>query len=259
MGVKLNCDQVAFSYGGRNILHQITFCVGEGEFCAILGRNGSGKTTLLHCLNRILAVSSGKISIDNNSIYHMTQLELARKVCLVPQEHQDIFPFNVLDVVVMGRTPYLGFASAPSYEDYSIARSYLAELHADHLIQQNFNEISGGERQIVLLARALTQQADIMILDEPTNHLDFNNTFKLLGQVRNLCKDLNISIIASMHDPNLAAIYADNIVMIKDGTITIQGDKEAVLTEDNLSLLYETQVKKYLSDGESCYYLPSYF
>jgi len=240
----LECRSVSFSYNGRNVLKNISFQVGKGIFCAILGRNGSGKTTLLHCLNGILKPAGGHILVDGLDLGRMPQTQIARHVSMVPQEHTDIFPFSVIDFVVMGRTPFLKMTRSPGPTEYRMALDALKTLNADYLARRNYNQISGGERQIALLARALLQSSSTILLDEPTNHLDFKNQYRMLSRMKGLCRDHNTRIIASMHDPNLAMMFSDQVVMLKHGRIIAQGKTDAVMTGASVGELYDTSTQK---------------
>ena len=240
MAVRLDCRSLAFRYGQTEILHDISFSVEPGSFCAVLGRNGSGKTTLLHCLNGIHRPYQGEIFIDGQNVAAMSQNQIARHVSLVAQEHLYVFPFRVLDVVVMGRAPFIGLTRTPTPMDYKLALTSLEALNARRLAGCNFNRISGGERQIARLACALVQTSEIMLLDEPTNHLDFNNQYHLLARIKTLCQTRGTSVIASMHDPNMAALFADMVVMVQNGGIIARGPVEEIMTKQNIDRLYET-------------------
>jgi iron complex transport system ATP-binding protein len=254
----LSCRKLGFSYGEVPVFQDISFTVEKGRFCVVLGRNGSGKTTLIHCMNRILRPSSGQVKINGKDMTTLSRNEIARAVSLVPQEHMEIFPFRTIDVVVMARAPFLGTASAPRKTDYKIAAHALKQLHAVHLAEKNFNRISGGERQIVLLARAIAQNARIMLLDEPTNHLDFNNQYHLLAAIKDLCRANQLSIVASMHDPNLASLFADDVIMLKNGGILFQGPSRAVMTSRHISALYDIDTRSIQATDQKPLFLPEY-
>jgi iron complex transport system ATP-binding protein len=175
------------------------------------------------------------------NIADLSQGEIAQNVSFVPQEHMDIFPFRVIDVVIMGRAPFLGMTQIPGEEERKFAMDALKLLGFEHLARSNFNRISGGERQIVMLAMALVQAGRVMLLDEPTNHLDFHNQYHLLSKIKELCKTRQISVVASMHDPNMAMIFADRIIMLKNGRIIAEGTLEQTMTTDNIDLLYDTK------------------
>ncbi len=242
MDMIMECRSLAFSHGNTPILKEISFGVAKGRFCAILGRNGSGKTTLLHCLNRVHAPSAGQVIIQGEDTADLSQKQIAQRISLVPQEHMDMFPFRVIDVVVMGRAPFLALSALPGPEDYHRARAALDSLNAGRLAEKNFNRISGGERRIALLARAMTQATQIMLLDEPTNHLDFNNQYHLLDAIKHQCREKGISIVASMHDPNMATLFADDVVMIKQGRVMARGPAGETMTRDRISSLYDTDI-----------------
>ncbi|MCP4671566.1 MAG: ABC transporter ATP-binding protein, partial [Desulfobacula sp.] len=210
----------------------------------------------LHCLNGVLKPLSGKIFINSCDIASLSQNTIAKQISLVPQEHIEIFPFKVIDVVVMGRTPFIGMTKTPGKLDYKCAMEALQNLNAQNLAKKNFNRISGGERQIVLLAMALAQASKIMLLDEPTNHLDFNNQYLLLGRIKNLCKTNNLSVVASMHDPNMAMFFADKVIMIKNNHIIAQGPACKVMTNANISELYDTKTIQIKIDDKKSFFLP---
>ena len=238
------CNGLCWGYGRRQVLEDVSFSVAKGEFCAVLGRNGSGKTTLLHCLCGLLRPDPGQVQLAGLDVAGATRGEIARAVSLMAQEQVEIFPFRVLDVVVMGRTPHLSLGRVPGPAEYDLAMASLAELRAESLAKRNFNRISGGERQMVMLARALTQGAAVMLLDEPTSHLDFNNQDRLLQRVRNLCQKHKMTVLAAVHDPNLAGRFSDKVVMMHNGRVLIQGATHKVMTARNLGRLYQTEIRQ---------------
>ena len=254
----LECQALHFSYGkGRAILTGVSHAMGRGTFTALLGRNGSGKTTLLHCFNGINRVSVGSVFIHGEDIHALGPNAVARQVSLVIQETPDIFPFTVIDVVVMGRAPFLKIAQSPDAEDYVLAKKALADLGIEHLAQANFNRISGGERRMVLLAAALVQSSEIMLLDEPTNHLDFKNQHLILSCIKKLCKERGTTAIAAMHDPNLAMLFADEVVLLKNGQIFDAGPAEKVMTKSNMDVLYDTETTAFPFAGTRQFFIPT--
>ncbi|THB74986.1 MAG: ABC transporter ATP-binding protein [Desulfobacteraceae bacterium] len=256
MALSLECRDLCFTYSGKHILKGISFRADPGKFYAILGRNGSGKTTLLHCLNGILRPGAGQVIIRSTPISELSQKEIARQISLVPQEHIDIFPFKVIDVVVMGRAPFIGVTQSPSNKDYDLAWAALNTLNACNLARKNFNRISGGERQIVLLASALAQSTPFMLLDEPTNHLDFNNQYHLLSRIKHLCQTRKLCVMATMHDPNMAMLFADHVIMIKDGMVLENGPAREVMTADHIGRLYDTQAAAVPITSDHSLFLP---
>ena len=252
----LSCSGLGFAYKQHQVLSEVSFSVPPGVFCALLGRNGAGKTTLLHCLNGILTPSAGRVEIDGRDLIGLGRRQLARKVSLVPQEQTDIFPFSVLEVVVMGRTPHMGFSQKPGPEDYQKAADLLASLGYSHLAARSFNRISGGERRIALLARALLQTRETLLFDEPTNHLDFHNQHLILAKIRDICRNQGSRVIATMHDPNLARMFADQIILLKKGRVLAQGPTREVMNPQNLSLVYDTPTQCVEMPDGLCMYIP---
>lgn len=256
MDVSLVCTNITFAYNGTRVLHQIDLDVPKGSFCALLGRNGSGKTTLLQCLCGILHPESGEIMVDNNPVHLVNGNARAKCISLVPQESDQIFPFTVLDLVLMGRNPHLSGFAMPGAEDEKTAWQALELLGAAHLAKRRVNQISGGERQLATVARALAQQAPVMLLDEPTNHLDFHNQYHLLYQIRKLCRDQNLSVLASMHNPNAVAAVADRVVLLEAGHAVAQGYAESVLTQKQLSRLYGMPLVESRLTGGQKHFMP---
>jgi len=256
MDLVLECCSLGFRYGQRSILEGLSFKVEPGFFYALLGKNGSGKTTLLHCLNKILKPTTGTVKVMGRNLAELSQGEIARNISFVPQEHMDIFPFRVIDVVIMGRAPFLGMTQIPGEKERKLALEALRLLGFEHLAGSNFNRISGGERQIAILAMALVQAGRVMLLDEPTNHLDFHNQYHLLSKIKELCKTRQISVVASMHDPNMAMLFADRIIMLKHGRLIAQGGLEQTMTMANLDLLYDTRTVAVSSFNPVRFFLP---
>jgi len=238
----LAVENLQFYYGTSLILDEITFSVSPGSICGLLGPNGSGKTTLLKCINGILKPAKGRIEVNNVSLEQLDRQEIAKNMSVVPQQTYTVFPFKVVDMVVMGRSPVLEMWQKPTLSDRADAVKLLTELSIGHLAERRFNEISGGERQMVLLARAIFQDTKIMLLDEPTSHLDLKNQVKIMDLVRSVAVDRGITTIMTLHDPNLALHYCDDVVLLKDGCIMDMGEKNQVLFDENLSTMYELKV-----------------
>lgn len=238
----LKIKNLSFSYQQNNILEDISSKLKPGELSCILGSNGSGKTTLIKCLNGILSADQGEIKINQKLLKNMKRKEIARQVSLVPQEHSSIFSYQSLDVVAMGVTPYLSFGSQPQAGDYERAREIMASLDILKLADRNYNNLSGGERQLVLISRALMQDSDYMLLDEPTSHLDFKNQHLIMRELKKISKQ-NKAVVTALHDPNLALKYSDRVIIIKDGGILVEGETAAVMTAENLSLAYDSEIR----------------
>ena len=257
MAVALACRHLFFSHGDLPILKDISLTMKHGTFTAILGRNGSGKTTLLHCLNGIKKTDSGTIYIKGIDIRTLPRKEVARHISLVIQENPEVFPFTVLDVVVMGRAPFLNATQIPGQREYQLAMEALETLDVRHLAQCNFNRISGGERQMALLACALVQTNDIMLLDEPTNHLDFKNQYLLLSRIKKLCTEYRTAVVAAMHDPNMAMLFADEVILLKDGAVFGAGPVKEVMTKPNMDMLYETDTTALPLAQNGSFFIPT--
>ena len=247
--MSLIVEHISFAYEGHKVLEDVSFQVSPGTFCALLGRNGSGKSTLLHLMAGLLRPARGHIKLAGRDLRGSSRSSIARRMALVLQEHARIFPFTVLDVVVMGRTPFMRLNQRPGPADYELALRALEELDAGHLAKRNFNRISGGERQIALLARGLLQSRENLLLDEPTNHLDFNNQHILLGRIKALCEKRGTRVVAAMHDPNLALAWADQVIMLSQGKVLAHGPAAETMTAEMVGRLYEADVRKIEFDG----------
>lgn len=233
---------ISFSYNDEEIFSNISFSIGRGDVLCILGPNGTGKTTLIKCLNALHDIDSGKILINGKNMKELSFKQISRHIGYIPQSHVPSFPFKVFDVVLMGRAPYLNLTDSPKEEDVKIAEDALKTLGIEHLRDKEYTNLSGGERQLVFLARVLCQKPDILILDEPTSHLDFGNQIKLLEIIDNLAKT-GLSIIMSSHFPDHAFLSSTKVAIMKDKGFIDFGSPENVVTEDNLKKAYSIDVK----------------
>ena len=238
----LAVKNLTFYYGTRCVLQNISFSVPCGLICGLLGPNGSGKTTLLKCINGTREPEKGHIIVNTVPLKQLNRQKIARKMSVVPQQTSIVFAFKVLDMVVMGRAPSLEMWQKPTMSDRSDAMNLLAELGVAHLAERHFNEISGGERQMVLIARAIFQDTQIMLLDEPTNHLDLKNQVKILDLVKMVAVKRGITVLMTLHDPNLALHYCNEVILLKEGCIMDMGKTDEVLFDENLSSVYEIKV-----------------
>ena len=232
---------ISFSYEGEEIFSDISFSIDKGDVLCILGPNGTGKTTLIKCLNGLHDIDSGEILINGRNIKRLSFREISTHIGYIPQSHVPSFPFKVLDVV-MGRAPYLNLTDSPKKEDIEIALNALKTLGIEHIMDKEYTNLSGGERQLVFLARILCQQPDILILDEPTSHLDFGNQIKLLEIIDNLSK-AGLSIIMSSHFPDHAFLSSNKVAILKDKKFIDFGTPDEVVTEENLRRAYSIDVK----------------
>lgn len=233
---------ISFSYNDEEIFSDISFSIGSGGVLCILGPNGTGKTTLIKCLNGLHDIDSGDILINGKNIKKLSFREISKHVGYIPQSHIPSFPFKVFDVVLMGRAPYLNLTDSPKEKDVKIANDALKTLGIENLKDKEYTNLSGGERQLVFLARVLCQKPDMLILDEPTSHLDFGNQIKLLEIIDNLAKS-GLSIIMSSHFPDHAFLSSTKVAIMKDKRFIDFGTPEDVVTEENLKKAYSIDVK----------------
>ena len=233
---------ISFSYEDEEIFSDISFSIAKGDVLCILGPNGTGKTTLIKCLNGLHDIDSGEILIDGKNIKKLSFKQISTHIGYIPQSHVPSFPFKVFDVVLMGRAPYLNLTDSPKDEDVKIAQDALETLGIGDLKDKEYTNLSGGERQLVFLARVLCQKPDILILDEPTSHLDFGNQIKLLEIIDNLAKS-GLSIIMSSHFPDHAFLSSTKVAIMKDKRFIDFGTPDNVVTEENLKKAYSIDVK----------------
>ncbi|NLI14405.1 MAG: ABC transporter ATP-binding protein [Peptococcaceae bacterium] len=243
MVMSLTVENLSFNYAKRpNLLDGVSLSVAEGDVLCLLGPNGTGKTTLLRCILGILKIKHGKIRVRGRDISSMSTKELAREIAYVPQATTTVFPYQVLDMVIMGRNPHLGVMSAPSARDEEIAREALSKTGILHLENSLFSEISGGERQLVLIARALAQQSNLLVLDEPTANLDYGNQARILKIINELARQ-GYSIFMTSHFPNHAFLACNKVAIMKGGKILAVGSPDDIVTDSCLSELYCASIK----------------
>ncbi len=243
MGITLSSHDLRFSWNGhRDVFSQVSFTLNPGELFCILGPNGTGKSTLLRCLIDLLDLKEGSVRIDGSDIRKMDRQDLSRKMAFVPQGYDVAFPYTILEYVLMGRAPYISPFSSPTEEDMRIAKEAIAQVGVSHLMDKPVNEVSGGEHQLALIARALAQEPEILLLDEPTSHLDFGNQMQVLSLVERL-RNKGITIIMTSHFPDHAFIVSDKVGIMKEGEFSMIGPAEEVITSDALKATYQVDVR----------------
>jgi iron complex transport system ATP-binding protein len=237
----LSFKDLSFRYDedGNEVIDDISLDILQGKVTTILGPNGAGKTTLLHLLLGYLKPLRGKVLVRGIPHHSYSRREIGRLIGLVPQWEYTPFNFSVLEYVLLGRAPYLAPLQMPTENDCQVALDSLERLNILHLRDRPLPELSGGERQIVLLARALTQQTEILLLDEPTAHLDLGNQKRILALLGQLTRQ-GITSVMTTHDPNIAAYIGDHLVFMREGQIFANGVVDEVLTEENLTAVYDT-------------------
>jgi len=239
--VLLSADKVYFSYGQDRVLNGICLTAQCSEILGIVGPNGSGKTTFLKCINKILTPSQGNILLEGDLISSMPRIEVAKRIGYVPQNSNgNGGQITVFEVVLMGRRPHINWSIGQSDENkvWAVLRS----MNMEHLASRRFDELSSGQRQKVLISRALAQEAKVILLDEPTSNLDIRHQLEVMEMLRSLVREKSLVAIAVVHDLDLALKYCDKVVMMKDGVVFASGNKNDVLTPENIETVYGVKV-----------------
>ena len=242
MGAHFSIDNLHAGYNGAAILNGVSIDLRASEFAGVIGPNGSGKTTLLRSMSRVLRPLSGLVKLDDRDIYAVHARDFARRVAVVPQDTLVAFDFSVLEIVLMGRSPRLGRFAVEGTRDTDIALAALARTGTAHLKDRQITALSGGERQRVMVARALAQEPEVMLLDEPTSHLDISFQFEIMDLVKSLNREQGMTVLAVLHDLNLASQYCDRLVMIGQGSVQADGSPDEVITADNIRRVYGAEV-----------------
>ncbi len=231
---KLQAKGLSYSYGDKKAVDDLSFQVENRQFVGLIGPNGSGKSTALKMIYRALPPQSGQVLLDGQNLLAMSYRDSARKLAAVSQENEVPFQFTVEEIVAMGRSPHKRLFDGDTAQDKEIVAQSLAQLGLTQLAKRGYAQISGGEKQRTVIARALAQQCGFLVLDEPANHLDIGYQM----QIFSLVKNLGVSVLAAVHDLNMAALYCDQIYAMKDGRLLFQGTPEQVLTPESIWQLY---------------------
>lgn len=239
MGIEVK--NLNFSYDRHQVLFDVSFRAEQGEFLSILGPNGVGKSTLFRCVLGLLTGYTGQVLIDGRDARSFTVRESARAIAYIPQSSAPVFNYSVFDIVLMGRTGGLGTFRSPQAEDREKCHWALEKVGISHLESRCFHRLSGGERQLVLIARALAQDAPILMLDEPTANLDFGNQVRVLTQARQLARE-GYTVIQTTHHPEQSYLYSDKILTLQQGRVLTWGDPGQVLTAETMKKLYGVDV-----------------
>jgi iron complex transport system ATP-binding protein len=241
-GVAIRAMNITAGYGERPVLHGVSIDVRAGELLAIVGPNGAGKSTLLRVLSGALKPWSGSVELEGRPLGEYDRRALARRLAMVAQENLVAFRFTVLEIVLMGRAPHLGAFHFETRHDLEIAYSALERFDLIGLARRPIEELSGGERKRVFLARALAQDPRVALLDEPTAFLDLRHVAEIFARFRELRDERGLAVVATLHDLNAAALHADRVLLMKAGAPAGYGTPEEVFTADNLRAVYETEV-----------------
>lgn len=242
-------EDLTFRYGERPILKDLSFKIPNGELCGLFGPNGCGKTTLFRCCLSFLKFE-GRVTVDGQDIRSLGARTLAKKIAYVPQEHRPPFPFSTFEVVLMGRTPHMaGGTFGISEKDKTKVLAALDSLGIVDLAPMPYTQLSGGQRQLVLIARALAQETGVILLDEPTSSLDFHNQILVWNVLRQIARE-GTTVLACSHDPNHVALFCDRVVMLHDRKIAADGKPQDVFDEKLLNALYQDSCRVVSLDGQ---------
>ena len=241
----IQVENLSFSYGSHSILRNVSFFLEQGECVAVLGNNGAGKSTLVSCISRLRRPSSGSVLIDGVPVSQMTRNELAQQVSYVAQKNE-LAHTTVFDAVLLGRKPHMKWG--PSAVDYDVAEHALRAVGMEDCRLRYMNQLSGGEQQKVMLARAIAQEPKLMLLDEPTSSLDPRNQYESMELIRHCAHDHHIAVLVVIHDLNLALRFCDRFLFLKDGAVFASGGQEAV-TSENIQAVYGMEATVEQFDG----------
>lgn len=236
---KLRVEKLTYDIGETRILKGITFNVEENTFVGVLGPNGSGKSTMLKSIYGVNKPSGGHIYFEGQNLLEISRKERAKKIAVLAQESGGQFDFTVQQVVEMGRYPHKDALENYSKKDLEIVDRVLREMKLESYRERNFNTLSGGEKQRVLIARLLVQESKFIILDEPTNHLDIGHQIDIMSTI----KGMEVTVLSAIHDMNMAAIYCDKLVIMKKGEVVAQGSVEETLTSEMLKSLFNVDAE----------------
>lgn len=239
----LRADRVSFSYGNREVLHDISLAVGHGERLALAGPNGSGKSTLVRLLSGAAEPSRGRAELDGVHLRDMNSRARARRIAVVAQHVEPNLAFTVRELVAMGRIPYVGLLSGRQSSDRAAVERAMFETETSQLAGRRFNELSGGEQQRVMLAVGLAQETDFLLLDEPTVHLDLHHQHELLQLLLDLNRERGIGIIAVLHDLNLASLFFERVALLSAGRLVADGSSSDVLREEVLQPVFQAPLR----------------
>jgi iron complex transport system ATP-binding protein len=240
--IHLRADHVTFAYSQKLALDRVSVEVRPGEIVGLVGPNGSGKSTLIRCLSRGLVPQGGRIWIDDCDLAALSSKQVARRIAVVPQAFEMPVGFTVFEIVLMGRTPHLGWLEPEGARDHEIARAAMEQTGTWELANSLVNHLSGGERQRIIIARALAQEPQALLLDEPTAHLDVRHQVEVMELVSRLAATRGLAVLGVFHDLNLAAQYCHRLILLKEGNVFAAGEPWAVLTADKLRAVYEVDL-----------------
>jgi len=234
----IEANSISFRYFEDWVLQDVSFQVGKGEFIGVIGPNGSGKTTLLKILYRLLSPQRGEVFFDRVPLKKMNQRDIAKRIAVVAQETYPVFPFRVIEIVLMGRSPYLEHLMFEREKDLEIAKKAMEWTEILPISERPLDELSGGERKRVFIARALAQEPEVILLDEPTTNLDIHHQIEFLDLILALNQEKGLTILMASHDLNLASEFCDRLILLQKGRIFKIGPPQEVITRENIERVY---------------------
>ena len=230
----IQIEHLTAGYGQESVLSELGLTIRESRISALIGRNGSGKTTLMRCINGVLKPTAGRIVVKGKDVSHLSREETARLISVVHQTSFSPFSFSVLEMILMGGASRLRSWVSPGKEERRRAAEICGEVGIADLLRTPFNHLSGGQRQLVMLGRALFQETPVMLLDEPNSHLDFCNEHRIMNLIVRTARQRNMTALITLHDPNLALLYCDEVVLLKGGRVIAQGPTLEIMTDQLL-------------------------
>ncbi|MBS4534099.1 ABC transporter ATP-binding protein [Clostridium sp. D2Q-14] len=238
----LKIEDLVVAYGNKKIIDGLNASIYKGEFVGIIGPNGTGKSTLIKAITSIIDSENGSIFIKGNKHTNLSKRQLAKLVAVVPQEFNIEYDFTNFDIVMMGRNPHIARKNKLGKKDYEVVKEAMVMTNTWKFKDRFFNELSGGERQRVIVARAIAQQSSIILLDEPTSHLDIHHQLEIMELIYMLKEKRDITVVAVLHDINMAARFSDRLILLHNGQVLAQGNPEEVVKEENLSKVYDMEM-----------------
>lgn len=253
---EISINNLYFGYDKKQVVNGLSLNIKKGEFVGIIGPNGSGKSTLIKLISGFLKANKGSVSVFGKKINRINRKQAAKLIAVVPQEYPFYFPFKVFDFVMMSRYPYQHITSMINKDEINIVEKALLDTGIDYLKNRSLLELSGGEKQRVVLAAALAQKTEVLLLDEPTSSLDLHFQMEIYQNLNDLNKKDKMTIVAVTHDINLGCLYCDRLILLKEGKVELTGTPEEVVTKENIKKYYDVDVEVLKNKNKNTYIIP---